>query len=262
MLKTFSLTNTPVNLIIDIGNTRIKAGLFEQNELKHSFVFDSVHLDRDATKALISSDLLDKYAVKHVIIASVVNDISVLIDHLHKKAPTLVFSAETPTPLFNLYKSASTLGSDRLAAAVGAHSLFPENDLLVIDAGTCIKYNFISSRAEYLGGAISPGLKMRFKALNTFTSRLPLIEADEDFNSLIGTTTNSSILSGVENGAAAEIDGIINQYRVLYPAIKIVLTGGDANFFEKRLKNTIFTDSFLILKGLNSILNYNLKGSE
>ncbi|MES2593414.1 MAG: type III pantothenate kinase [Bacteroidota bacterium] len=251
-----------MNLIIDIGNTRIKAGLFEQNEMKHSFVFDPVNPDQDATQALMASDLFDNYTIKHVIVASVVSNISLLINYLQKKTSTLVFSAETATPLFNLYKSAGTLGSDRLAAAVGAHSLFPESDLLVIDAGTCIKYNFINSKAEYLGGAISPGLKMRFKALHTFTSRLPLVEADEQFDTLIGTTTTESVLSGVEKGAAAEIDGFIEQYQVLYPAIKIVLTGGDANFFEKRLKNTIFTDSFLILKGLNSILNYNLKASE
>lgn len=243
-----------MNLIIDIGNTRIKAGLFEQNELKHFFVFET-------TETLLAADLFGKYFIKQCIVASVVDKMESFVNHLRENTQTLVFSGETSTPLINLYGSSHTLGSDRLAAAVGGNFLFPGKNVLVIDAGTCIKYNFITCNNEYLGGAISPGLQMRFKALNAFTSRLPLLDIDENFDTLIGTTTNESIFSGVEIGAIVEIKGIIEKYQQLYPDVNVVLTGGDANFFEKRLKSRIFTDSFLILKGLNSILEHNLKAS-
>jgi type III pantothenate kinase len=132
----------------------------------------------------------------------------------------------------------------------------------VIDAGTCIKYNFVNSNNEYIGGAIATGLEMRLKALHTFTSRLPLLKVDEDYNTLVGTNSIESILSGAQGGAVAEMEGCIALYRQQYPDIKVVITGGDVNFFEKRLKNSIFADEYLILKGLNIILEYNLKVSK
>ena len=243
-----------MKLIIDIGNTRTKAGLFQKNELEHSFIFETMD-------ELFSADLFSSYPITNCIVASVVDPIEPLIHRLLEKTKVLVFTGTTPTPLKVLYKSVHTLGSDRLASAVGGNFLFPQKNVLVIDAGTCLKYNFTNNVNEYLGGAISPGLQMRFKALHTFTSRLPLLKVNKDFNSLIGTNTNESILSGVEMGALAEMHGIIEQYKLLYPDINIVLTGGDADFFEKRLKKPIFADSFLILKGLNVILDYNLKAS-
>lgn len=241
-----------MNLIIDIGNTRIKAALFENAELKHFFVFES-------TNALIEAGLFESYPIKTCIVASVVDSVEPFIDLLKEKVPTLVFTSQMATPLINLYRSANTLGSDRLAAAVGGASLFPNKNVVVIDAGTCLKYNFVNSNSEFVGGAISPGLKMRFKALNTFTSKLPLLDVNENFGTLIGTTTTESILSGVEIGITAEVEGLIEGYKQLFPDINVVLTGGNANFFEKRLKRRIFTDSFLILKGLNCILDHNLK---
>lgn len=241
-----------MNLIIDIGNTRIKAALFENAELKHFFVFQS-------TSALIEAGLFENYPIKHCIVASVVDSVEYFIDQLKEKTQTQVFTSQMPVPIINLYQSANTLGSDRLAAAVGGASLFPGKNVVVIDAGTCVKYNFVNSNNEFIGGAISPGLKMRFKALNTFTSKLPLLDVNEKFDSLIGTTTAESILSGVEMGIIAEVEGLIDSYKELFPDINVVLTGGDANFFEKRLKRRIFADSFLILKGLNCILGHNLK---
>lgn len=250
-----------MNLVIDIGNTRIKAGLFEQKELKRSFVFNHSVSDESTVIELIEKEILAKHNVNRCLVASVMDPIEEFVAKLNNKIPLLLFTAQTPTPLSNIYKSASTLGSDRLAAAIGAHTLFPAKNILVIDAGTCIKYNFVSQNNEYVGGAISPGLKMRFKALHTFTSRLPLLEPDENFETFIGTTTNESILSGIQMGAVAEINGFIEHYRVVYPDISVVLTGGDANFFEKRLKKPIFTDSFIILKGLNAILEHNLSSN-
>ncbi len=240
-----------MQLVIDIGNTRVKAAIFERGELKHFFVYDS-------TTELLASGILEKYPIKNCILASVVNEIEPFLEKLRWKVEVLLFNADTPVPIKNLYKSAHTLGSDRLAGAVGGNNFFPNSNVLVIDAGTCIKYNFITNNNEYLGGGISPGLQMRFRAMHTFTSRLPLLEVDEKAEILIGKDSNESIVSGAQNGAVAEIDGIITQYKEQYPDIKVVLTGGDVNFFEKRLKNSIFADQNLILKGLNVILEYNL----
>ncbi len=240
-----------MKLIIDIGNTRIKAALFEGQDLKHSLVFES-------TEAFLSSGILEKYPIKHCILASVVNEIGPFVAELEKKLNVLVFTAVTPVPIKNLYKSAHTLGSDRLAGAVGGNNFSPNSNVLVVDAGTCIKYNFVNKNNEYIGGGISPGLQMRFKAMHTFTSRLPLLEADENSDILIGTDSNESMISGAQNGAVAEVEGIIERYENQYPGIKVILTGGDVNFFEKRIKNSIFADPNLILKGLNVILEHNI----
>ena len=241
-----------MQLVIDIGNTRVKAALFEQNNLVHFFVFDD-------TDAFLKANILDKYQIENCIVSSVVDGIEAFVEYLKKKGPVLTYSIQTPTPLKNCYESPFTLGSDRLAAAVAGNFLFPNKNVLVIDAGTCIKYNFINKDNEYIGGAISPGLKMRFKALHSFTSRLPLLETDENFDTLIARNSNDNILAGVELGAVAEINSFMEQYKTLYPDIQVVLTGGDVNFFEKRLKKPIFADSYLILKGLNIILEHNLK---
>lgn len=241
-----------MKLIIDIGNTRVKAALFEQKELKSFFVFDTPN-------DLLSSDIFEKYFIKNSIVASVINETELFITQLKNKTEVLLFTGQTPVPLKNLYQSTHTLGSDRLAAAVGGNFLFPGKDILIIDAGTCIKYNFVNNKNEYIGGAISPGLQMRFKALHTLTARLPLLQTDENFNSLTGTNTNESLLSGVETGSVMEVQGFIDEYKKLYPDLKVILTGGDVNFFEKRLKKPIFADQFLILKGLNEILDYNVR---
>lgn len=240
-----------MQLVIDIGNTRVKAALFVGKELKQNFVFNS-------TKELIDSGIIEKNPIQNCILASVVNEIGDFISELKGRLNVIIFNADTPTPIKNLYKSAHTLGSDRLAGAVGGNFLFPNKNVLIIDAGTCIKYNFVTKNNQYLGGGISPGLQMRFKAMHTFTSRLPLLEVDEKMDALIGTDSNESIVSGAQMGAVAEVDGIIEQYKLQYPDINVVLTGGDVKFFEKRLKNSIFADQNLILRGLNEILDYNL----
>jgi type III pantothenate kinase len=241
-----------MQLVIDIGNTRIKAASFQNEQLLEFKVFKDY-------QELLESDFFKDNKFDNCIVASVVNDIEQFVEQLAQKVNVLVFSADTPLPIKNLYKSITTLGSDRLAAAVGGELLFPNQNVLVIDAGTCIKYNFLSNEKEYLGGAISPGLQMRFRALHTFTAKLPLLPVDQSFDSLIGVDTNGSIYSGVETGATLEIDGFIEQYRHRFADLNVILTGGDVNFFEKRLKNSIFADSYLILKGLNRILNYNIK---
>ena len=210
----------------------------------------------------IAADVFRKYQIDHCIVSTVVNEAGAIEKYIRDKVPYFVFSADTPSPLKNLYSSAHTLGSDRLAAAAGGNALFPGSNVLVIDAGTCIKYNFVTDNNEFLGGGISPGLRMRFAALNEYTSRLPLLALQTDFNTLIGTTTTDSILSGIQLGTIAEADGIIDKYKELYNNLTVVLTGGDFNFFEKRLKNSIFADQFLILKGLNVILDYTINAKK
>ena len=244
-----------MQLVIDIGNTRVKAAVFQAAELQNSFIFDS-------TDELIADNIFEKYPIKHCILGSVVNEIEPFLLWLKTKTTSLIFSSETPVPIKNLYKSAHTLGSDRLAGAVGGNFLYPDKNVLVIDAGTCIKYNFVNANNEYLGGAISPGLQMRFKAMHTFTSRLPLLEVDENFVTLVGTNSSESIRSGSQIGAVAEVEGCIALYKEQYPDVNVIITGGDVNFFEKRLKNSIFADQNLILKGLNAILDYNIKASK
>lgn len=240
-----------MNLVIDIGNTRVKAALFQNSGLFELKIFHSAF-------ELLSDDNFIKQA-KNAIIGSVVDDLESFYSSLNTKIPTIIFNSQTVTPLKNLYSSAATLGSDRFAASVGAQTLYPNSNVLVIDAGTCIKYNFTNSKNEYLGGGISPGIEMKLKALQHFTSKLPLINFDRSYTELIGENTENSILSGVLNGSVAEIDGIITNYKAQFPNIICVLTGGDSEFLAKRLKNSIFTHQNLVLKGLNDILNYNLE---
>ncbi len=236
-----------MNLIVDFGNTRIKAALFSTSlvELK---VFQSV------SELLSDTNFIAKAG--DCIVASVTNTHEEFVAELEKKIPVLLFSSSTPLPITNAYKSQQTLGSDRIAASVGGFTLFPNKNVLTIDAGTCIKYNFVDATNVYHGGAISPGLQMRFKALHQFTGRLPLISLDDNFDKLIGENTQESILSGVINGSIFEIDQTINAYRKKYPDLTILITGGDAPFLAKRLKNPIFAHPNLVLSGLNTLLTH------
>jgi type III pantothenate kinase len=143
---------------------------------------------------------------------------------------------------------------------VGGQSFFPGRNVLVISTGTCITYDFINNRKEYLGGAISPGMEMRFRALHTFTGRLPLISV-KDTHELIGNNTAKAILSGVVNGMIGEIEHVAGQYLHLYPDLKVILSGGDLNYFDKRLKISIFAFPNIVLHGLYQILEFNVKKS-
>ncbi len=239
-----------MNLAIDIGNTRIKAGLFNGNELLEIKHFESLKM--------FVADINFIKKAQQAIIGSVVDDLEEEIETLKNLITVQVFTTATTIPLNNLYQSVSTLGSDRLAASIAAYYLYQNKNVLTIDTGTCIKYNFCNDKNEYLGGAISPGIQMRFKALQHYTSKLPLIEPDFSYVDLIGNSTKNSILSGVLNGAVAEIDEIINQYKQQFPALICIITGGDSEYLAKRLKNSIFVHQNLVLKGLNDILNYNL----
>ncbi|HWY10610.1 MAG TPA: type III pantothenate kinase [Bacteroidia bacterium] len=238
-----------MNLAIDFGNTRVKAALFNGHQLVDVKFYQSINDLTDDTAFLKQSD--------KCIIASVVNNEQTITGVLNNIKTSIFFTSQTKVPIKNSYKTISTLGSDRLAASVGAYSLYPTKNILVIDAGTCLKFNFTNAKGEYSGGAISPGLQMRFKALQHFTDKLPLISFNENYDKLVGESTEESILSGVINGILNETDGIINEYKKLYSDLTIVITGGDTDFFAKRLKNRIFAHPHLVLTGLNEILIYN-----
>ncbi len=240
-----------MKLIIDIGNTYSKIAVIENKKVLNFLKIKDIQL-KDI-ELFVKNKNIDA-----AIISSVVFHSENITAFIKDKCFVIELNKETPIPISNLYKTPDSLGKDRLAAAVGAYSLFPEDNVLIIDAGTCIKYDFKSCLNEYLGGAISPGLKMRLKSLHDFTAKLPLCTPIK-INKLIGSTTEESILSGIINGTIAEIDGIIEQYKKHFKPLKIILSGGDANYFDKRLKNSIFAVSNIVLLGLNEILDYNAK---
>lgn len=211
----------------------------------------------DPHSVRVAREIIRKFPPEAIIVSSVLREIPIHKLVMPKGTGYLPFTAETPVPIKNKYRSAFTLGSDRLAAAVGAAERFPGRAVLVIDAGTCLKFNYVNKNGHYLGGSISPGLEMRFKALHNFTARLPLLNSDSFRPGLVGTDTAGSIRVGVIEGMFHEIKGMIESYRKKDKGLAIIMTGGDAPLFDKRLKTRIFTDPYLILKGLNAILEYN-----
>jgi type III pantothenate kinase len=238
-----------MNLVVDFGNTCIKAALFEDKVLVEHFVFE------DATALLAAG--FEQRGIKYCITASVTQEHELVLESFSRHFETLLFIQSTRQPLRNLYSSAATLGSDRLAAAIGSYSLFPDKNVLTIDAGTCLKYNFVNDKNEFIGGAISPGIPMRLKALHAYTSALPAVEADKNYRQLVGTSTQESLLSGAL--MVAEVEGTIRRYEALYPDLQVVVTGGDSDYLCSQLKNRFFADQFLILQGLHTILLYNIE---
>ncbi len=242
-------------LIIDQGNTLLKAALFVDNELLNLYTVPTK--DYVSIKAIIH-DLLKGYtAIKYGIVSSVAQEI-VPVTEWFGQMDWLIFDHTTSLPVNNQYHSPATLGKDRLAGVVAAAEMFPQKDVLVIDAGTAITYDFVTSGRVYRGGSIAPGLSLRFKALNHFTGRLPLLET-EVFNELSGADTRTSILSGVMTGTRLELEGFIAEYKALYPELQVLITGGDAKYFDKMLKFNIFAAPNLVLIGLKLILQHNIE---
>jgi type III pantothenate kinase len=240
-----------VNLIIDQGNTQIKTGVFDKWQLVYS---DSCNiLDK---KRLL--ELKKEYNINNCILSSVVetekNNVVDSLNSVFSGFKTL--NQNTQLPFTVKYKTPETLGKDRIAVVAGASFLYPGKDILVIDSGTAITFEFVSKNGVYLGGNISPGLQMRYKALNHFTSKLPLIKFAEQ-NKLLGASTNEAIQSGIQYGLLFEIEGYIQHLEKKHPEIIILFTGGDADFFVKKLKKRIFVHVNLVLTGLNRILEYN-----
>jgi type III pantothenate kinase len=241
-----------MNLIVEQGNTKLKVALFDSGEIA-SFIL----ADRDDTSRI--KDIVGQYRPEQGIISSVVNTDEALTDYLDAHLNHFIrLDEHTPVPVRIEYETKDTLGRDRIAAAAGASFLQPGRNVLVIDAGTAITYEVIEAAGIYIGGNISPGLTTRFKALNKFTERLPLVK-EKDEAPLIGTSTETAILSGVVNGIVYEMDGFIDGLKAKYGDLFVYLTGGHSFYFERRLKSHIFANANLVLVGLNRILEYNAK---
>jgi type III pantothenate kinase len=240
-----------LNLVIDIGNSQTKVAVFDAGEIVQIICMEALTVAR-------LDDLRKSYpGFKDAILSSVADVEPGLLEVLTKEFGYFIeFNHQTTVPIENRYKSGETLGLDRLAAAVGGITLFPGSALLVIDAGTAITFDLIDCNNRFLGGNISPGLETRFRALHKFTKKLPKIARDEQWP-LIGQTTEEAIRAGVQNGIIFEIDGMIDYTRNIWPDCKVILTGGDSFFFDKKLKNTIFVKFEITLIGLNRILEYN-----
>ena len=237
-------------LTVDVGNTRIKAAVFEGNTVLENFVFEKNELEKKIEK------ILKKFQnCSDLVIASVGNvDKQSFLD-FEQKLNVHFLTHEDVFPFINKYATPKTLGIDRMVLAAGATLQFPNQNRLVIDAGTCITYDFIDEFDNYLGGAISPGLRLRYEALHNYTARLPLLTLEMP-ESYIGSSTAQAIHSGVVNGFVFEVDGFIDEYRANYSNFIIILTGGDAEFLAKRLKNTIFANSNFLLESLNQTFQY------
>jgi len=240
-----------MNLCIDIGNSRVKLALFEQTEVLPCEVWIGQHLDIKQLEVY-----WETYTIQNIMMSSVRHSNPKIEQWLIRQDVNYTkLSTDTPLPFKNHYTTPKTLGRDRIAAVAGARALYPEKGLLVVDAGTCITYDFLDAENNYFGGSILPGIQMRFRALQEFTAKLPLIHYGE-VESFVGDSTETSIQTGVEWGVVHELRGFAAQYRAAYGDLSIIVTGGDGQHFENLLQNQIFAVPNLVLIGLNQILNY------
>jgi len=240
-----------MNLVIDIGNTRIKIAVFDHTSL--------VHKDNFQTSVLLSKvkDLSEKFNISQVILSHVAKIDHEILNQLKGFFKVKILNHDTKLPFINNYATPETLGVDRLALVAGAVSQFPQENVLVIDAGSCITFDFVNSKSEYFGGSISPGIGMRYKAVNSFTANLPLLEKINELPE-VGNSTANAIHLGILNGVIQEIQGVIQQYKDKNRKLTVVLTGGDTIFLAKNLKSSIFATPNFLLEGLNSILIHNI----
>jgi type III pantothenate kinase len=244
-----------MELVLDFGNT-----------LKKLALFDAGKLMLVQNHAVISKDIIARFSETHpgitsCILSSVIQHSEDIPEYLRKSFFFVGLDEHTSIPITNRYETQGSLGKDRLAAAVAGATLFPGENVLVICAGTALTFDFVNDRGEYLGGSISPGMQMRFNALHTFTDKLPLLTWEEPAG-LVGSNTRMSILSGVINGIVAEIEGISHGYQENFPGLKIILSGGDSNYFVKRLKISIFALPNIVIHGLQQILSFNVNKTQ
>jgi len=249
-----------MNLVIDIGNSLAKISVFNNGKIIHLKKAESA--DSAIFISQINALREKNLALDNVIVSSVKNiDITFEKFLIESFISYINVDDKTKTPIKNYYKTPKTLGKDRLAALVAANNIFPNTNVLIFDAGTALTIDFINAKSEYYGGNISPGIKMRFKALNYFTDKLPLIDNYSFFYDEMGNNTNNAVISGVLRGIVSEVLGYIDSFKEKYPDLKIIFTGGDTFFFEKILKRDIFADPDLVIKGLNRILEYNAENN-
>jgi len=240
-----------MNVILDIGNTLQKIAVFNNDNEVYSQSFPVV------TKEILLS-VFDQYVIKYSIISSVAETDAQVIELLKASTKMIHYTHQTKLPVTILYQNAASLGLDRIANAVGATTLFPDRNVLSIQTGTCLLFYFMNENKEYLGVSISPGMKMRFEALHEKTKNLPFVKANENSPNFLGTDTFGSLSSGVIHGICYEIDGFIEEYRAKFENVMVLLTGGDAIYFQKLIKNTTFAAPNVVLKGLNEIIKFNV----
>lgn len=243
-----------MNLAIDLGNTSAQVAFFEGNELKkHYLKITLTELEK----------IIQKKIPKNIVLSDVGKRSQTWIVVLEKYAPVLVLNHKTILPIKNTYQTPQTLGNDRLAAVVGANFLFPNQNNMIADIGTCLTYDFITDKKVYLGGNISAGLQMRLEALPHFTAQLPLVnfDANQDYsqNQGLGWSTDSAILYGAVQGLIFELEGMINRYKERFRKFNIIFCGGNAVFFDSKIKESIFVNQKLVLIGLNHILEFTKK---
>jgi len=238
-----------MQLIIDVGNTRVKLAIFQGEALQASHHF---FLEDFLTEV---SEFASLYPIEKAIISSVGRLSEEQARSVQLKFPTIILTHQTPVPFKNDYNTPHTLGVDRIALVAAFAKAYPKQNGLIIDAGTCITYDYITAEGVYKGGAISPGIRLRYESLNNLTANLPLLEKQAP-ESIVGTTTDGAIHSGVVQGVLFEIDGVINHYKEHHQVEIVIITGGDNEFLAKRLKNSIFAHSKFLLEGLNYILTY------
>jgi len=237
-------------LAIDVGNTRIKVAVFE----KDSLLWRNVFRKEEAGKKI--EKIFEKFPeIENSVFSSVGQPDESVVNRLAQNSKLTVISSETHFPFDNKYETPKTLGVDRMVLASGATLLYPDQNRLVIDAGTCITYDFINAENQYLGGAISPGFRLRYESLHNYTAKLPLLTLEQP-EGFIGNSTKQSIHSGVVNGIVNEIEGFVSRYHEQYQHLTVILTGGDAEFLAENIKNTIFANSNFLLESLNHLHNY------
>jgi len=241
------------NLVIDIGNTNSKLAVFNHKELVHYQRLKV--LDEQSLNGII-----EKYQVVNAAVSSVNTATDKLSDFLKTKLNYIPFTTAIRAGIINYYETLDTLGLDRWAKVIAAHHLYPNQNCLLIDVGTCITYDVLAASAEYYGGSISLGIKMRFEALNHYTGRLPLVDWDKAQEQIpLGSNTKNAIKNGVLQGVVNEIEGFIATENKKNSSLKVIITGGDGDFLNKQLKNSIFAtqiiyDPYLVLKGLNEVI--------
>lgn len=239
-----------MNLAIDIGNSFIKVALFEKNVVQESYRFTKEDHQQKIDR------LFAEFTISQAIVSATGKIDDNWLHQLKAKVPTLVLDQRTKVPFRNYYKTPQTLGLDRIALVSAASEIYEGQNCLVIDAGTCVTYDFIDDKKRYFGGMISPGWQMRFEALHEKTDRLPLVNAPENLT-IPGVSTKSAIYSGVVKGLILEIDGFIDIYQADYEHLTVILTGGDGHRLSTQLKNDIFANSNFLMIGLNAILEFN-----
>ena len=239
-----------MNLVVDIGNNFFKLGIFENSNLVFSFFEKNDKIDVEIEKIIRSYSKITSALISNVSSIKINDILNKLNIKIYELDSTFIF------PFKLNYKTPESLGNDRLALAAAATILFPNSNNLVIDAGTCITIDFINNNNHFMGGSISPGVKMRYDSLNHYTANLPLLKNENNFN-YPGDSTNASIHAGIIGGVSNEINGFIKQINSRNDKVNVILTGGDAKILSKTLKITIFANQNFILEGLNSILNLN-----